>query len=58
MAALLLISNCSALWNSGRSVEAGVLSVKNGGQKGLHMAGEPLGPIQFQADFLRELKLG
>ena len=30
-----LISNCSALWNSEKDMEAGVLPTGNGGSKGL-----------------------
>ena len=35
LAASLLITNCSALWNSEKVLEAGVLPTRNGGQKGL-----------------------
>ena len=43
LAASPLISDCSALWNSEKVMEAGVLPTRNGGQKGLQ-AQDPTRP--------------
>ena len=48
VAALTLISNSSALWNLRKVMEAGVLSVRNGGQKGLHAWEPHWAPFNFK----------